>query len=106
VAFEHVARLADLPPGRGLCVRIRGREIGLYRVGERVYAMENACPHAGYPLHEGELDGCSIVCPGHGWTFDLATGLAPGEVDEPPLARFAVRVLAGEVWVDPDAPPP
>ncbi len=100
MAFERVARLADLPAGRGVCVRIQGHEVGLYRVGDRVYAMQNVCPHAGYPLNEGDLDGCSIVCPGHGWTFDLETGLAPGEIEEPPLERYPVRVLGEEIWID------
>jgi nitrite reductase/ring-hydroxylating ferredoxin subunit len=105
VAFERVARLCDLPAGRGHCVQVRGRAVGLYRVGERVYAMEDVCPHAGYPLHEGDLDGTCIVCPGHGWTFDLVTGLAPGEIEEPPLERFPVRIVGDEIWIDVARPP-
>lgn len=100
MAFRRVAALADVPTGRGLCVTIDGIEIGLYRVGEAIHAIENRCPHAGYPLCEGRLEGRHVICPGHGWEFDVATGLAPGEVDETPLVRYAVRVEAGAVWVE------
>ncbi len=104
MAFECVARLSDIPVGRGLCVRRDGRAIGLWRVGEQVFAMDDVCPHAGYPLHEGELEGTLAICPGHGWAFSLETGLAPGEVDEPPQQRWPVRVEGDEIWVDLAAP--
>jgi nitrite reductase/ring-hydroxylating ferredoxin subunit len=38
------------------------------------YAIEDACPHSGRSLSKGRLDACSVVCPGHGWVIDLATG--------------------------------
>jgi nitrite reductase/ring-hydroxylating ferredoxin subunit len=75
-------------------------EIGLFRVGDHVYAMENTCPHAGDPLSEGVLEGCVVVCPAHGWDFDVRTGFKPGDPDGFPIPCFGVRVLAGEVWVD------
>ncbi len=104
MAFERVARLAEFPAGRGLCVRVRGLEIGLYRVGERVYAMANTCPHAGYPLHEGELEDRVVYCAGHGWPYDVETGRAPDAAVGEPLPRYAVDVRDGEVWIDVEAP--
>ncbi len=104
MAFERVARVCDIPEGRGLCVRLRDREVGLYRFDGRVYAMQDVCPHAGYPLSDGEMDGRIVICAGHGWSFDLVTGLAPGEIDEEPLERYPVRIEGDEVWLDPDAP--
>ena len=62
MSFERVASLPDIPTDRGLCVRVDGREVGLYRVGERIYAMDNLCPHAGFPLHEGSLEGTVVEC--------------------------------------------
>ena len=50
MAFERVAGISDLPKHGGLRVEVGGREIGLWQVGGRVYAMENLCPHAGFPL--------------------------------------------------------
>jgi nitrite reductase/ring-hydroxylating ferredoxin subunit len=100
LAFERVAALSELPQNRGLCVRVGGREIGLYRVGDRVYALENACPHAGWPLHEGEVSDGVVICPGHGFEYDLATGQpadAPGGLG---VDCFPVEVRDDHVYLD------
>jgi nitrite reductase (NADH) small subunit len=100
VSFRRVARVADVPEGRGLCVRIDVIEVGLFRVAEEIHAMENRCPHAGDPLSEGELRGSIIVCPGHGWDFDVRTGFRPGLADGFPIPCFPVRLVDGHVEVD------
>ena len=100
MAEVRVANESEIPRDRGLCVRVGRVEIGLYRVGGEVFAMENACPHAGYPLHEGELDGPVVTCPQHLWQFDVRTGRGPGESDGWPIPCFPARVDGGEVWID------
>jgi nitrite reductase/ring-hydroxylating ferredoxin subunit len=102
MGFEKVAQIEDIPGGRGLRVHLRGIEVGLFRVGDDVYAMENACPHAGDPLSEGVLDGCVIVCEAHGWDFDVRTGHRPDDADGFPIPCFAVSIQAGAVWIDLD----
>ncbi len=104
VAFKRVAALTEIPKGRGLRVLLGELEIGLYRVGEDYFAMDNVCPHAGYPLCEGELEGSTIMCPGHAWVFDVQSGLAAGEVEETPLTRYPVRVDGDDVLIDVDSP--
>ena len=52
MAYQKVAQTSDLPLGRGLCVKVDGIDIGLFRVGDDIYAMENRCPHADDPLSE------------------------------------------------------
>ena len=102
MGFERVARLSELPKGQGLCVSVGGEEIGLYLAGDSVIALENLCPHAGYPLHEGWYDGRVVVCNGHGWEYDIRTGLQTGVTADEPLRRYAVRIEGDEVWVDPE----
>lgn len=104
MAFEKVARLDEVAAGQTRCVRIRGIEVGLFRVGEEIYAMENSCPHQGDPLHEGELEGCLITCPAHGWCFDVRTGFRPDDADGFPIPCFAVELREGEVLVDIEQP--
>ena len=43
-------------------------------VSGTVYAVDNACPHRGGPLGEGELQGRVLTCPWHGWRWDVTTG--------------------------------
>ena len=100
MAFERVASLSQIPAGGGLCVRVQGREVGLFRVGDRVLAADNVCPHAGFPLHEGALEGSVVTCDGHGWDYDLETGLSPGATGGEPLERYPVRLEGDEIWVD------
>lgn len=100
MAFERVAKLSDVPRGRGLRVRVGELEVGLFRVQDAIYAMENRCPHGDSPLSEGELNGCVVVCAAHGWDFDVRTGFKPGDPDGFPVPCFAVRVEGDEIWVD------
>ncbi len=106
MAFERVAALADIPTDRGLCVRVGELEIGLYRDGDRVFAMDDICPHAGYPLHEGPFRECVVMCTGHGWEYDVQTGRPPGTSTGHAIARYPVRVEGDEVLIDLDQPLP
>ena len=93
MSFVRVAGLNEIPTDRGLRVRVGDVDVGLYRVGKSVYAMEDTCPHAGFPLSHGRLDGCVIVCEAHGWPFDVRTGFDPEQSDGFPIPCFAVRVI-------------
>ena len=100
MSFSRVARLEEVPDGRGLYVCVGDVDVGLFRVGDAIHAMENVCPHAGHPLSDGVLDGCVVVCSAHGWDFDVTTGFRPGNADGFPIPCFAVRVAGDEIWVD------
>lgn len=104
MSLQRVAELADVPRGRGLRVVIDGIEVGLFRVGDAIYAMENACPHAGDPLSEGFVEGCIVTCAAHGWDFDVRTGFRPGDDDGFPIPCFEVQTVDGEIWVDLEKP--
>jgi nitrite reductase/ring-hydroxylating ferredoxin subunit len=101
-AFERVrvARASDVPPGRALAITVHGVPVAIWRVGEEFFALEDRCPHAGYPLHAGELDGCVVRCPLHGWDFDLRTGFRPGETDGFPIPGFRVPREGDELLLD------
>lgn len=54
---------------------VDGKKICIGRFEDKLYAFEHECPHAGAPMHFGEIDGkCNVVCPQHGYTFNLKTG--------------------------------
>jgi nitrite reductase/ring-hydroxylating ferredoxin subunit len=93
-------RLDDLPLGRPVLVVLGGRRVALVRRGDGVYALDDACPHAGGPLSEGTLRGDALACPYHGWVWNLRSGacVAPGR--EARVAVYPTRVEGGEVWVE------
>jgi nitrite reductase (NADH) small subunit len=69
-----VCRFSDLPERQGYLVEVDGEGFALFRVGDRVHAIENACPHREGPLAFGELRGATVHCPLHAWAFDVRTG--------------------------------
>jgi nitrite reductase/ring-hydroxylating ferredoxin subunit len=99
-----VASLDEIPEDGGLRIVLGELELGLYRVDGELYALDNICPHAGFPLSEGLLDGACVICPAHMWEFDVRTGLPPMVTTGERLARYAVRVQDDSAWIDPEQP--
>jgi ferredoxin-nitrite reductase len=78
---EAPLSLADLPEGRGRLVELDGLELAVFRRAGRLLAVQNACPHEGAALADGELEGDFVVCPGHGYRFNLRTGACSNAPD-------------------------
>lgn len=81
-----LANVSDVPEGGCITVPVEhGQEIALFKIKGEIFALNNACPHMGGPLNEGEIEGCLITCPWHGWQFDVKNGTCvnmPGEEAE------------------------
>ncbi len=97
--LRAVCRLTDLPPRQGYLVEVEGEEVALFRVGEQVHALANACPHREGPLAFGDLRGSTVYCPLHAWDFDVRTGRC-GEFPEVAVRTLRVQVLGDEVLLD------
>lgn len=80
-------------------VRVAGRQILVIFGKDGPRAVNNRCPHEGYPLSEGTLtaDGCILTCQWHNWKFDLVSGETLIGGDR--LTAYPVREEAGELWV-------
>ncbi|HXA00147.1 MAG TPA: Rieske (2Fe-2S) protein [Candidatus Dormibacteraeota bacterium] len=66
--------LTDLAENSPVCIEHDGSKVLVIRSGGRVFAYEDRCPHAFWPLSQGTVAGPIIECPGHGWQFDVETG--------------------------------
>lgn len=113
-----VGELAQFADGDHRIFRIGTLEVGVFRQGERVLAWENRCPHAGGPVCQGKIfrkveealgpDRKShglrfstipqIVCPWHGFEFDVATGRHPGD-PKMRLRAVDVSLREGRIYV-------
>ena len=81
-----------------------GRQIAIFDTPNGVFACNNRCPHEGYPLREGTLDGeCKLTCNWHNWKFDLATGENQRDGDR--LRVYPVELRDGDVWIEIVDPP-
>jgi nitrite reductase/ring-hydroxylating ferredoxin subunit len=66
-----------LPEYRIKKVRLDAREIGVVRIGEKVYGFSPFCPHRGASLVQGSVNSREeIICPLHQYRFELKTGQA------------------------------
>ncbi len=72
--WTDVLPLDDLPPGTGKEVVAKGHVVAVFNVDGTIYAMDGLCPHAGGPVGTGQLEGCIVTCPWHGWQFDVTNG--------------------------------
>jgi ferredoxin-nitrite reductase len=67
-------RAADIPEGQAKLFRVSQEEIAVFKCRGELYAIENACPHEGGQLSQGRIEGNEVVCPLHGYRFDIKTG--------------------------------
>jgi len=72
--FIKMATLGELTPGAAKEVEHDGRIYALFNVDGKVSAIDGICPHQGGPLADGPIEGGCVVCPWHGWPFDVVTG--------------------------------
>lgn len=96
----EIASLEDIPRQGARVVKTPVGCIAIFRTDDdRLFALEDRCPHKGGPLSEGIVHGTAVTCPLHAWVFDLATGQAQG-TDEGAVRTFPVRHEGGRVLLD------
>jgi nitrite reductase (NADH) small subunit len=96
--------LAQIPLGEGRLFRVGEVPIAVFRgrAGE-VFATQADCPHRGGPLADGIMGGGKLICPLHGFKFDLATGQPEGGACAA-LATYRVSVSEdGDILLRPPA---
>ena len=81
----------DIPVGQSRAYAVDGRQIVVFRLRDgSLRALDAVCPHRGGPLADGLTDSRVVVCPLHGFTYDLATGQEVGGAGAP-VAAYSVR---------------
>jgi nitrite reductase/ring-hydroxylating ferredoxin subunit len=97
--FVRAGRLADVSAAGCLTVRVAGHTLALFTHAGWVYAVDNRCPHMGFPLQRGTVRDGILTCHWHHARFDLASG---GTFDlwADDVRSFPVEVRDGDVWVD------
>jgi len=97
----RVCKLAEVASGELRAFAVRGVTwpvIVTFVDGELV-AVPGVCPHEDVALADGYLFDGIVVCPGHGWGFDLRTGRCrhdPGLE----LRRYPITLVGDDIWVD------
>lgn len=97
--FTRAASLHDLKGKGAISANIDGHTIVLFAYGEQVYAVDNRCPHMGFPLDRGTVRDGILTCHWHHARFDLASG---GTFDlwADDVRAFPVEVRGSDIWID------
>jgi len=112
--YAEVTKTDSLRNGEMKAVNIAGKEILVAKVGDKLFAVGNRCPHMGAKLDQGKLVGTILTCPKHASQFDLTDGHVvrwtnwPGMVSavakfvKPPkgLTTYPVKIDATKVLVE------
>lgn len=100
--WHVVAYAPDLPEGRPAGVRLLDEDLVLWRVRGRVHAWRDLCVHRGARLSLGTVDGATLACAYHGWTYDEEGGCVrfPAHPDQRPPATARATVYRAVVRYD------
>lgn len=90
--YVEVARTTDFENFLSMSVEIAGRSIAVFKDGAHFFAVEDYCPHAGYTLHDGEVEDGAVVCALHGAKFELRNGHCVGGPPCGSIDTFSVRI--------------
>ncbi|MCX8153120.1 MAG: Rieske 2Fe-2S domain-containing protein [Candidatus Bathyarchaeota archaeon] len=79
---------------------VKNKEILLVNVDGEFYALDNKCPHMGYPLFFGKLEGSTIICGFHNAKFNIKTGQPLASVTDKPLKTFPVKIKKAAIYIE------
>ncbi len=94
----RVAGVSELPTeGLGHPVKAAGLQIAVFRWADSVYALEDLCPHLGFPLSEGIVQSGEVICSWHGWHVRLDDGSCRRQRERAKV--FLCEVRGDDVYV-------
>jgi len=94
-----VGSVDEIPVGEGRTFSIDGEQIAVFRLRDgSLRAVDAVCPHKGGPLADGLSDDRVVVCPLHGYTFDMCTGIEAGGADMS-VRSYAVSTVDGSISI-------
>lgn len=98
--FVRICGKADLPAKGEVCEVVAGdKTLCVANIGGLIRAVDNVCPHRQGPLGQGIVEHGKVVCPWHGWAFDLETGVSAHSAAAT-VEVYAIRVEGDDVLAE------
>ena len=98
--WVDIGCLEDVPRRGARCIKTPLGKIAVFRTADdRVFAIDDQCPHKGGPLSQGIVHGAQVTCPLHNWVFSLETGTAQG-ADEGAVRTYPLRRHQNRILID------
>ena len=96
--FNFICKIADLQDNAGKRFIVNETEIAVFKISNEIYALNNICPHQQTAMiYDGFIEDGFVVCPAHGWKFNLHNGRKPG--GSRGLDSYEVKVVDDDVYV-------
>lgn len=74
LVYHKLSAAESFEQGEGKPFHVNGTHLAVFRYGDGFYAVDNRCPHMGYPMSEGSIRDGVLICHWHHWEFDLKSG--------------------------------
>jgi len=98
--YVKIAETKDIPKNTMRVFKLEGIDILVVNVEGEFYAFENRCPHLGYPLYYGSLNGELLICGFHYAKFNIKTGKSLGAVTQEPLKMFKTTIRNSSLLIE------
>ncbi len=98
--YVKIAETKDFSKNQMQVFNLKGREILLIKLDGKFHAFDNRCPHMGYPLFFGSLEGDTLICGFHSAKFNVKTGKSLGSVTSEPLKTFPVKIQNSSIFIE------
>ena len=72
--YHQLCLATDFDEVEGKPFSIDGTHLGVFKYKDKFYAVDNRCPHMGYPMSKGSIRDGVLICHWHHWEFDLKSG--------------------------------
>ena len=74
LSYHKLCAAETFEQGEGKPFHVNGTHLAVFQYGDKYYAVDNRCPHMGYPMSEGSIRDGVLICHWHHWEFDLKSG--------------------------------
>ena len=96
--FTFLCSLNDLQESIGKKFLVNDVEIAVFKINSEVFALSNICPHQQtHLIYDGFIEEEFVVCPAHGWMFNLRTGKK--NTGSNGLDSYPVKIFEDNIYV-------
>ncbi|MBZ0200132.1 MAG: nitrite reductase (NAD(P)H) small subunit [Ignavibacteriaceae bacterium] len=96
--YNKLCLVTELKEKSGKRFLVDDVDIAVYKVEKKIYALGNICPHRHSALiYDGFIEDDCVVCPLHGWKFNLKDGKMPTGTTG--LSSYEIKIFNDEVFV-------
>jgi nitrite reductase/ring-hydroxylating ferredoxin subunit len=96
--YSYLCTVNDLQESIGRKFIVNDVEIAVFKINSEVFAVSNICPHQQtHLIYDGFVEDEFVVCPAHGWKFNLKTGKKDSSSNG--LDSYPVKVIDNKVYI-------